>query len=79
MGDERWDAGEDFVLGCADFKMPLKNTGGELSLIRQLFVGSTDLGAVCSYQLIPWKWDEITQGEKMHGREVFINFSSSYH
>lgn len=40
MGDERWDAGEDFLLRCADFKMSLRSTDGELSLIRQLFVGS---------------------------------------
>lgn len=48
MGDERWDAGEDFLLRCADFKMSLRSTDGELSLIRQLFVGVTDSGAACS-------------------------------
>lgn len=43
MGYGRWDAGDDFILGCADFKMPLRNTDSEILLMRQL-----DVGASCS-------------------------------
>lgn len=64
MGYERRDASEDFVLGCADFKVLLRNIDSEISLIRQLGVGVADGDFLVLKQIIPRKWDEITPGER---------------
>lgn len=58
-----------FFLGCADFKMLLRNTDSEISLIRQLDVGVTVGDFLVLKQIIPQMWNEITLGERCKARK----------